>query len=88
MKRVRGVRQRILVIEDERDIAELIRLHLGDLGFAVTISGDGNTGLRRASSGSWDLVILDLRLPGIDGLEICRRLRQVSNWKSRSFAAL
>ena len=79
MKRVRGVRKRILVIEDERDIAELIRLHLDDLGFAVTITGDGNTGLRRASAGSWDLVVLDLRLPGIDGLEICRRLRQVSN---------
>jgi DNA-binding response OmpR family regulator len=72
------MRKRILVIEDERDIAELIRLHLDDLGFSVTITGDGNTGLRKASAGSWDLVILDLRLPGIDGLEICRRLRQNS----------
>jgi DNA-binding response OmpR family regulator len=76
VKRVRGVPKRILVIEDERDIAELIRLHLDDLGFAVTITGDGNTGLGKASTGSWDLVVLDLRLPGIDGLEICRRLRQ------------
>jgi DNA-binding response OmpR family regulator len=75
---VRDVRKRILVIEDERDIAELIRLHLDDLGFAVTISCDGNTGLRKASAGSWDLIILDLRLPGIDGLEICRRIRQNS----------
>jgi DNA-binding response OmpR family regulator len=66
------------VIEDERDIAELIRLHLADLDFSVTISCDGNTGLRHASAGSWDLVILDLRLPGIDGLEICRRIRQDS----------
>jgi len=72
------MRKRILVIEDERDIAELIRLHLDDLGFAVTISGDGTTGLRKASTGEWDLVILDLRLPGIDGLEICRHLRQNS----------
>ena len=70
--------KRILVIEDERDIAELLRLHLDDLGFSVTITGDGNSGLRQASAGSWDLVILDLRLPGIDGLEICRRLRQNS----------
>ncbi len=75
---VDGVRKRILVIEDERDIAELIRLHLDDLGFSVTISCDGNTGLRKASAGSWDLIILDLRLPGIDGLEICRRIRQTS----------
>jgi len=72
------VHKRILVVEDERDIAELIRLHLDDLGFAVTISGDGNTGLQKASAGSWDLVILDLRLPGLDGLEVCRRLRQNS----------
>lgn len=73
------MRKRILVIEDERDIAELIRLHLNDLGFAVTISCDGNAGLRKASTGSWDLIILDLRLPGIDGLEICRRIRQNSS---------
>jgi len=72
------MRKRILVIEDERDIAELIRLHLEDLDFSVTVTGDGNTGLRKAEAGSWDLVILDLRLPGIDGLEICRRLRQNS----------
>ena len=72
------VRKRILVIEDERDIAELIRLHLGDLDFSVTISCDGNTGLRKACAGSWDLIILDIRLPGIDGLEICRRIRQNS----------
>jgi len=72
------MRKRILVIEDERDIAELIRLHLDDLGFSVTVTGDGNTGLRKASAGSWDLIILDLRLPGIDGLEICRHLRQNS----------
>ena len=73
------VRKRILLIEDERDIAELIRLHLDDLGFVVTITHDGNTGLRKASMGSWDLIVLDLRLPGIDGLEICRRLRQDSS---------
>ena len=73
------LRKRILVIEDERDIAELVRLHLDDLGFVVTVAHDGNAGLRKASMGSWDLVVLDLRLPGIDGLEICRRLRQDSS---------
>ena len=73
------MRKRILVIEDERDIAELIRLHLEDLGMSVTVTGDGNTGLRKASGDEWDLIILDLRLPGLDGLEICRRLRQNSS---------
>jgi DNA-binding response OmpR family regulator len=73
------MQKRILVIEDEDDIAELIRLHLDDLGFAVAIAHDGITGLRKASMGSWDLIVLDLRLPGIDGLEVCRRLRQDSS---------
>lgn len=72
------MQKRILVIEDESDIAELIRLHLDDLGYLVTVTGDGHTGLRTACDDSWDLVILDLRLPGLDGLEICRRLRQNS----------
>jgi len=72
------VRKQILVIEDERDIADLIRLHLEDLNHLVTVARDGNTGLREGSTGPWDLIILDLRLPGIDGLEICRRLREGS----------
>jgi DNA-binding response OmpR family regulator len=74
------MRKHILVIEDERDIADLIQLHLEDLNHAVTVARDGNAGLREGSSGSWDLIILDLRLPGIDGLEICRRLRRRSEY--------
>jgi DNA-binding response OmpR family regulator len=74
------VRKQILVIEDERDIADLIRLHLEDLNYVVSVARDGNTGLRKSSAGSWDLIILDLRLPGIDGLEICRNLRQRSEY--------
>jgi len=72
------VRKQLLVIEDERDIADLIRLHLEDLNHVVTVARDGNTGLRKGSTGSWDLIILDLRLPGVDGLEICRQLRRKS----------
>ena len=72
------MRKNILVIEDEHDIAELIRLHLTDLGYVVAIARDGSQGLRKATAGGWDLVILDLRLPGIDGLEVCRQLRQRS----------
>jgi DNA-binding response OmpR family regulator len=74
------MRKKILVIEDERDIGDLIRLHLEDLNYKVSVARDGNTGLRRCSEGSWNLIILDLRLPGIDGLEICRRLRQGSKY--------
>jgi len=72
------VHKKILVIEDEHDIADLIRLHLTDLGFVVAIARDGSEGLRKATAGGWDLIILDLRLPGIDGLEVCRQLRQRS----------
>jgi DNA-binding response OmpR family regulator len=74
------VRKKILVMEDERDIADLIRLHLQDLNYVVSVARDGNTGLRQSSAGSWDLIILDLRLPGVDGLEICRHLRQRSEY--------
>jgi DNA-binding response OmpR family regulator len=74
------VRKRILVIEDERDIADLIQIHLQDLDYAVTIARDGNAGLRYGSAERWDLIILDLRLPGVDGLEICRKLRQKTEY--------
>jgi DNA-binding response OmpR family regulator len=74
------MRKKILVVEDERDIADLIRLHLEDLNYVVSVARDGNTGLRKGSAGSWNLIILDLRLPGVDGLEICRRLRVRSEY--------
>lgn len=65
----------ILVIEDQRDIAELIRLHLQDLPCNVTLRFDGNSGLAEAEAKKYDLIILDLMLPGLDGLELCRRVR-------------
>jgi len=73
-------RRSILVIEDERDIAELIRLHLSDLNFDVTLAADGHAGLRLAMMQRWDLIILDLRLPGPDGLEICRKVRSNASY--------
>jgi len=68
--------RRILVIEDERDIADLLALHLRDNGFEVTLAADGHEGMRQGFVRNWDLVILDLRLPGPDGLSICRALRR------------
>jgi len=66
---------RVLVIEDNQDIAELVRLHLQDLSLRVDTAGDGLRGLAMARAGVYDLLILDLMLPGLDGLEICRQLR-------------
>jgi DNA-binding response OmpR family regulator len=70
-----GMDRRILVIEDDPDIAKLVKLHLEDLGCAVDLEHDGRAGLRLADSGRYDLVVLDLVLPGLDGLEICKTIR-------------
>lgn len=68
--------RRILLVEDEQDIAELVALHLGDLCDEVVVATDGYEGLRLATQGEWALICLDLRLPGPDGLEICRTVRR------------
>ncbi|WP_303906275.1 response regulator transcription factor [Thiohalomonas denitrificans] len=65
----------ILVIEDDADIADLVALHLRDEGHHVDIAADGDTGLAWALGGHYDLVVLDLMLPGMDGLSLCQRLR-------------
>lgn len=67
--------RKILIIEDNQDLASLLDLNLRDLFFEVDLAFDGTTGLARAESATYDLIILDLMLPGVDGLEICRRLR-------------
>lgn len=70
----------VLVIEDQDEIAKLIRLHLQDLSCNVKLAYDGIVGLAEAESKPYDLIILDLMLPGIDGLEVCRRLRGKSSY--------
>jgi len=67
--------QRVLVVEDDREIAALVKLHLEDAGCDVELAHDGVTGLQRALDDAFSLVILDLMLPGLEGLELCRRLR-------------
>jgi len=71
--------QRILIIEDEPEIANYLRRGLVLEGFQVTVAADGPTGLAAAREMPHDLVILDLMLPGIDGLEVARRLRAASD---------
>ena len=72
--------KKILIIEDNRDLAHLLESHLRDMAFQVDLSFDGNAGLARADSDNYDLVILDLMLPGLDGIEICQRLRRKSSY--------
>lgn len=67
--------KRVLIVEDEREISHLVELHLRDVGCRVTAVADGAAGLAKARDEDFDLVILDLMLPGMDGLEVCRQLR-------------
>ncbi len=67
--------ERILIIEDDADIAEIEKDYLSLSGYSVDIANDGNGGLYAALHGKYDLILLDLMLPGLDGLEICRRTR-------------
>lgn len=66
----------ILIVEDEAEIADLIQLYLSKEGFNCHICRDGNTALERFKAIQPDLMILDLMLPGLDGLEVCARVRQ------------
>lgn len=69
-------KRRILLVEDEQDIADLVALHLSDVCDELIVANDGYDGMRLATSENWALIILDLRLPGPDGLEICRSVRR------------
>ena len=73
---------RILIIEDEESIAELEKDYLELSGFEVEIESKGDVGLKRALEEEFDLYILDLMLPGMDGFEICKEIR---NHKIRQF---
>ncbi|HTJ50042.1 MAG TPA: response regulator transcription factor [Cyclobacteriaceae bacterium] len=66
---------RVLIIEDDIDIAELISIHLNDLVCEIKHCINGETGFEKAAEENFDLIILDIMLPGIDGLEVCKKLR-------------
>ena len=68
-----------LIIEDDQDIADLISIHLSDMEFDVDTSFDGKGGLLKALNNVYKIIILDVRLPGIDGFEICKKLRLEKN---------
>jgi two-component system response regulator MprA len=73
------VTERILVIEDEVKITDFLRRGLSYEGYEVDIAHDGEAGLAKARDDPPDLVVLDIMLPGLDGLEVCRRLRTESD---------
>ena len=73
-----GLRMQILLVEDDREVAEYVRRQLEEEGNAVTVCHDGTAGLRAAELHAFDIIVLDVMLPFMDGLEVTRRLRRQS----------
>ncbi|WP_424891115.1 response regulator transcription factor [Streptomyces sp. XH2] len=71
---------RILVVEDDRRLAELLRRGLVAEGFAVEVAYDGHTGLHLAAEDDYDVIVLDVMLPGLNGYRVCARLREAGVW--------
>lgn len=72
--------KRVLLVEDDVHLTEILLLHLQADGYAVEHASDGRQGLALVERGGWDAIVLDLMLPGIDGLEICRRARALARY--------
>ena len=72
--------KRVLIVEDDAHIADLLRMHLRDEGYEVAHAADGTAGMRMLDEGNWDALVLDLMLPGVDGLEICKRARAMARY--------
>jgi DNA-binding response OmpR family regulator len=70
---------RILIVEDEKNLARFVDLELKHEGYETEVHYNGRTGLEAALSGDWDAILLDLMLPELNGLEVCRRIRQSKN---------
>ncbi|MCF6094834.1 response regulator transcription factor [Microaerobacter geothermalis] len=70
---------KILIVEDEKQIVRFLELELKHEGYIVDAAFDGREGLKKAEENKYDLVLLDIMLPGLNGMEVCRRIRQFSN---------
>ncbi|MEG2803331.1 response regulator transcription factor [Stenotrophomonas sp.] len=72
--------KRVLIVEDDAHIATLLRMHLRDEGYEVTHAATGDEGLALLEAQPWNALVLDLMLPGVDGLEICKRARSMARY--------
>ncbi|MFQ6581449.1 response regulator transcription factor [Priestia megaterium] len=71
--------QKVLIIEDEEGLVEFLELELKYEGYLVDVAYDGRTGLDKATKQDYDIILLDLMMPGLNGIEVCRRLRTTKN---------
>lgn len=71
--------QKVLIVEDEEGLVEFLELELKYEGYLVDIAYDGRTGLDKATKQDYDIILLDLMMPGLNGIEVCRRLRTTKN---------
>jgi two-component system phosphate regulon response regulator PhoB len=81
-------KERILVVDDEEDILELVRFHLTREGYQVSTAASGEQALKSARAESFDLVVLDLMLPGVDGLEVAKALKKDARTQSTPIVML
>ena len=77
--------RRVLVVEDDASIRELLRLHLDLAGFTIDEAEEGRSALERARATPFDLVLLDVMLPGLDGISVCRAIRNGGPNVTREF---
>ncbi|MEJ2635742.1 MAG: response regulator transcription factor [Calditrichia bacterium] len=70
----------ILIIEDDPDIVNVVKIHLKDLGYVLDEAADGFAGIERIRQNRYDLIILDLMLPRMDGFEVCKQIRSIDNY--------
>jgi len=71
--------EKVLIVEDDKDISELISIHVSDMDFEVDKAYDGKDGLLKALNNKYKCILLDIRLPSMDGFEVCKRIRQEKN---------
>ena len=72
--------KKVLIVEDDPNISQLIQIHLKDLGYEIKVKNNGKEGFDSANANSFDLIILDIMLPEMDGIAICQRLRALDNF--------
>ncbi len=72
--------KKILIIEDDQDIVDLVEIHINDLGFKLESAFDGISGLEKFQENEYDLLILDLMLPKLDGIEVCKKIRMENTY--------